>query len=416
MSDRPRVGRLQDLKFKRIPRNEVSSEAAGSSSSVGPNRRRISRRTPVESDDNDFGPGLRDEATRRLLKRRAPRNPVPPGERVVEKQTRFSSNRVISRNDLINLSVHAEKIAKVLKKKPQPSAADWQIVRGSLYQIPFENVDQKTVHNSGAMRELIKLEDGNFEFDLPEDISLDAQMILKRWRNGDYDPHLLRGIDLNQTVVPGRGGRPAKKRARHYKLEEDYNWKRDDNVEGNHDLFVGEWWPLQICALRDGAHGDMEAGISGNNIIGAISVIVSGGALYPDLDELERVLYCGTMGVEAPINYADDPEEREHGDRIPSPNTKYLLLAFEKATKIRLFRSSKSPSPYAPAEGLRYDGLYTIRAYEILDKKNAVYRFEMIREPNQAAIRGDPEDPGCKPNRVELAQWHNIKKTLKGER
>ncbi|PWW80084.1 hypothetical protein C7212DRAFT_289300 [Tuber magnatum] len=333
----------------------------------------------------------------------------------ISETTRFSSNRVISRSDLIALSVHRDTIARILKK-PSPNTADWQTVREALYKLPFENVDQKIVHTSGVIAQLLRIEEGGF--DIPEDISLDAQTILKRWRNGDYDPHLLRGVDLNQAVthVKGRGSKNVK-RTRHYKLEEDYNWKRDDNVEGNHDLFVGEWWPLQICALRDGAHGELEAGISGNTTIGAISVIVSGGALYPDLDELDRVLYCGTMGIEAQLNLAADPtEEFEPGDRIPSHNTKLLMISYRNGTKIRLFRSAKSQSPYAPAEGLRYDGLYTIRAYEILDKKNAVYRFEMIRENNQPAIRGDPDDPGCKPNKVELAKWQGIKKTLKGER
>ncbi|KAG0642570.1 PUA-like domain-containing protein [Tuber brumale] len=420
MAERRRIETVRDLRFKRIMKNQRPPAVAGASStaesSTGRNTTAIKREAQADFEDNDneVGPGLRDEAAARLLQRRNKRNPVVSSNRHSE-QTRFSSNRVISRSDLIALSVHADTIARVMKK-PSPNAADWQIVREALYQLPFENVDQRIVHSSGIMKQLLSIEENCFH--IPEDVALDAQIILKRWRNGDYDPHLLRGIDLNQTIthVKGRGAKNVK-RTRHYKLEEDYNWKRDDNVEGNHELFVGEWWPLQICALRDGAHGELEAGISGNNAIGAISVIVSGGALYPDLDELDRVLYCGTMGIDAPINYAADPaEDREPGDRIPSHNTKLLMVSYNRGTKIRLFRSAKSQSPYAPAEGLRYDGLYTIRAYEILDKKNAVYRFEMIRENNQPKIRGDPDDPGCKPNKVELAKWQGIKKTLKGER
>ncbi|KAG0134733.1 PUA-like domain-containing protein [Tuber indicum] len=419
MAERRRIETVRDLKFKRIMKNQRSSAVAGASSaaqsSTARNTTPIKREAQAESEDNyEVGPGLRDEAAARLLQRRNKRNPVVASNRHSE-QTRFSSNRVISRSDLIALTVHRDTLARVMDK-PSPNAADWQFVREALYNLPFENVDQRIAHSSGAMKELLRFEKNRV--DIPEDVSLDARMILKRWRNGDYDHHLLRGVDLNQTITHTKGrGAKSVKRTRHYKLEEDYNWKRDDNVEGNHELFVGEWWPLQICALRDGAHGELEAGISGNTVIGAISVIVSGGALYPDLDELDRVLYCGTMGIDAPINYAADPaEDREPGDRIPSHNTKLLMISFKNGTKIRLFRSSKSQSPYAPAEGLRYDGLYTIRAYELLDKKNAVYRFEMIREKNQPKIRGDPDDPGCKPNKVELAKWQGIKKTLKGER
>jgi hypothetical protein len=54
-----------------------------------------------------------------------------------------------------------------------------------------------------------------------------------------------------------------------------------------------------MCALRDGAHGEMIAGISGKKEEGAQSCIMSGGEngdgeKYPDMDYGDRVLYCGT--------------------------------------------------------------------------------------------------------------------------
>ena len=72
----------------------------------------------------------------------------------ISEKTRFSSNRVISRSDLIALSVHADTISRVLKK-PSPNAADWQTVREALYKLPFENVDQKIVHSSAVTKCLI---------------------------------------------------------------------------------------------------------------------------------------------------------------------------------------------------------------------------------------------------------------------
>lgn len=45
---------------------------------------------------------------------------------------------------------------------------------------------------------------------------------------------------------------------------------------GDNGLQVGQWWPFRICALRDGAHGAMQAGISGGIETGAFSIVVSG--------------------------------------------------------------------------------------------------------------------------------------------
>lgn len=110
------------------------------------------------------------------------------------------------------------------------------------------------------------------------------------------------------------------------------------------------------------------------------------------------------------------PGESPEADYVPSANTNLMLLSHKNKTRIRLLRSSKAKSLYAPVEGLRYDGLYTINGYEVLDRKTAIYRFEMIRDPNQPAIRGRPGHPGAKPNTVELKIWRGIQRTLKGER
>lgn len=54
-------------------------------------------------------------------------------------------------------------------------------------------------------------------------------------------------------------------------------------VSGDNGLAVGEWWPYRVCALRDGAHGESQAGISGSVADGAHSVVVAGA--YEGVDE-----------------------------------------------------------------------------------------------------------------------------------
>lgn len=51
---------------------------------------------------------------------------------------------------------------------------------------------------------------------------------------------------------------------------------RNSKVVGHNGLTVGQWWPFQICALRDGAHGSMMSGIAGGENEGAFSIVVSG--------------------------------------------------------------------------------------------------------------------------------------------
>ena len=64
---------------------------------------------------------------------------------------------------------------------------------------------------------------------------------------------------------------------RTYLLDRSYRPEpRNCKIVGNNGLVVGDWWPLRICALRDGAHGAMQAGIAGSSQTGAYSVVVSG--------------------------------------------------------------------------------------------------------------------------------------------
>ncbi|KAI5801342.1 hypothetical protein EDC01DRAFT_781046 [Geopyxis carbonaria] len=83
---------------------------------------------------------------------------------------------------------------------------------------------------------------------LPADITLDAQSLLTRWSAGDTSPDLLRGIPKTTRTkpLPGHAHRTTTSSA----LAKPYPFRRDPST----------WWPLQLCALRDGAHGSTEAG------------------------------------------------------------------------------------------------------------------------------------------------------------
>lgn len=110
----------------------------------------------------------------------------------------------------------------------------------------------------------------------PWDIKADALALQHRWMNNDLDSHLLRGI----RTETGRLASGAKRTS--HKLDKSYT-KRPSNFIGHNDLVNGQWWFSRICALRDGAHGEQEAGIHGQTGRGAFSVVVASGG-YDDKD------------------------------------------------------------------------------------------------------------------------------------
>ena len=106
------------------------------------------------------------------------------------------------------------------------------------------------------------------EIELAAEIDLEAELIestkpkstqsLKRRRKSPTQPsanelpqlrfedpdlkHVMRGI-----VISGKSRRT-------YLLDRTYT-PRDCHVTGHNGLEVGDWWPLRVCALRDGAYG-----------------------------------------------------------------------------------------------------------------------------------------------------------------
>ena len=114
--------------------------------------------------------------------------------------------------------------------------------------------------------------------EFPVDLCADAKALYLRWIVGDLDPHLLRGITTEKGQLES-----GMKRTSH-KLDKKYSLKKSANVVGDNCLVNGQWWPNRICALRDSAHGEQEAGIHGQIGKGTYSVVVAQGG-YADEDK-----------------------------------------------------------------------------------------------------------------------------------
>lgn len=253
----------------------------------------------------------------------------------------------------------------------------------------YEFLSKIIVKKSRILEEdgLLQIFDGPEQHKFPWDIRLDAKALWLRWTVGEFDGHLLRGIIVTKGVLSTGAKRTSRK------LDKDYTDRRSPNVVGSNDLVNGEWWPLRICALRDGAHGEVEGGIHGQTGKGAYSVVVAEGG-YADNDNGATIEYCGT---------ASQTSE-------PTANTVLLQEAFARDQPLRVLRAANKKSKYAPSKGIRYDGLYKIVGREVLDVNTATYRFSLKRVEGQDPIRYKGVE--VRPNDQELKEEMKIKAQL----
>lgn len=104
--------------------------------------------------------------------------------------------------------------------------------------------------------------------------------------------------------------------------------------------------------MDEGIHRALIAGIVGNGPSGAESVVVSGG-YEDDEDHGWLIIYTGHGG--------QDGSGRQIADQsFESSGNAALKTSNLTGTPLRLVRGAQSGSPYAPAEGYRYEGLFRV--------------------------------------------------------
>ena len=226
----------------------------------------------------------------------------------------------------------------------------------------------------------------------PADLQADTLLLYQKWFSGDLDGQLLRGIKSVKRTKENKS-------FRNHSIEPDYEFRKSPNYVGEENGIIknGMWWPFQICAVRDGVHGESEAGIHGQKNQGAFSVVISGKG-YANIDNGKVIEYCGTEGSE-------DSNE-------PSSGTALLLKAQTKNQAIRVLRSAALKSQYAPSYGIRYDGLYRIQDAVVLDQSKNMHRFTMHRLPNQTPIRHQGDEK--RPSDGEVKTFQDLQKLMAG--
>ncbi|RMZ32657.1 hypothetical protein D0859_03210 [Hortaea werneckii] len=261
-----------------------------------------------------------------------------------------------------------------------------------LHKAPFMQVtgqllrDNRVLHKQDGLQQIFDPE-YMAGVPYPEWLQGDAKELFNKWRNKNFETNLFWGLEAGRAATRHAEGRAT-----------TIDWNTVNRVScdrhGNESIVNGQWWPLQLCLLRDGAHGQSQQGIHGKKGHGAFSCVIAGGLApdnqpYPNIDEGDIVYYCGT----------------DSSDGSVTEGTTRLIESKESGKPIRLIRSHNLKNEYAPEKGFRYDGLYTIVDFEILDppdSKRQRHRFKMVRIPGQPPMRGTGD--GKRPTKEELEQ------------
>ncbi len=173
-----------------------------------------------------------------------------------------------TRGDQANLEKHLTDLAKKIHEME---------FYPCLSETPAVLVKKSKLLHSGGLFDIVKGPDAHV---FPWYLRADVEALYTRWMIGDFDPSLFRGIRSVKGVIEG-----GKKRLNH-SLEKTWQHKKAANVIGDNGLVNGQWFASRACAVRDGAHGEIEAGIYGETNKGAYSVVVAQGG-YADKDHGE---------------------------------------------------------------------------------------------------------------------------------
>ncbi|KAL5535564.1 SEC9 [Sanghuangporus sanghuang] len=154
---------------------------------------------------------------------------------------------------------------------------------------------------------------------------------------------------------------------------------------------IGAWWETREACSLDAIHAPWVAGISPGPQ-GAYSIALSGG-YDDDVDLGNGFTFTGSGGrdlkgtKDKPKNLRTAPQSSDQ--TFENHFNKSLLKSSQTKRPVRVIRGYKSHSPFAPVEGYRYDGLYTVeKAWQEIgvNTKFLVCKFAFKRLPGQPPL------------------------------
>ncbi|PVH78591.1 hypothetical protein DL98DRAFT_239405 [Cadophora sp. DSE1049] len=160
-------------------------------------------------------------------------------------------------------------------------------------------------------------------------------------------------------------------------------------LEGHVNFTPGDWWLNMHCALRDGAVGSVDKLLTmGKSGVVALALLTGEEITGPTLNLFEYTKIGHNV------------------DELMK------LMACNRGRPIRILRGSSLKSKYAPAAGVRYDGLHVVKQFghKLLDETKNVYRCTIMLE------RSTSQKPFAEvlrlPKPSQLDDWELYKKLM----
>lgn len=127
-------------------------------------------------------------------------------------------------------------------------------------------------------------------------------------------------------------------------------------------------------------HVPLQAGIAGSQADGAESIVLSGG-YEDDVDHGDTIIYTGHGGRDPGSGRQVRDQPFTHGNRALAYNAQTGL-------PVRVIRGSGHDSPFSPAAGYSYDGLYAVEDYWRDRGRSGflVWRFRLVKIPRKVML------------------------------
>ena len=241
---------------------------------------------PSNGSDSQSCAPVRHERSRNKLEY-IDRKPIDTEKKLADWYESTPTNEKHSRGDLQTVS-HVRSIIQACVEAASNIGGDpnryFEDLRTRLHQMEFYPFLTPIIVKKSRVLE----EDGfplifsdPYKAVFPWDIVADAQVLWKRWMSGNLEASIYKGLLTTQGTLKNGKTRMS------YKLDPDYGFKKSANVSGANNLMNGQWWPSRITTIRDGAHGETEAGISGKRGEGGAHSIVISAQGYANEDSLD---------------------------------------------------------------------------------------------------------------------------------
>lgn len=139
------------------------------------------------------------------------------------------------------------------------------------------------------------------------------------------------------------------------------------------NVIEGQHFGTRLELSHSVVHRPPRAAISGSQAEGADSIVRSGG-YEDDKDFGDVILFAGHGG-------RNHKSKKQTTNQDRNPQNPTLIKSYETGLPIRVIRGAALSSPFAPASGYRYDGLYCVEAYCKEKGKSGydAYVFELVR-------------------------------------